>query len=81
MWEVQSNILSGHAGDGVPSAAGTIELPACLKGTASSIEHTDTQYRNTGLAVCQTYTQPRRLDVNILRVSEVAYTVAGIFSF
>lgn len=37
--EVQSNILSGQAGDSVPFAAGTIELPAHLKGTISSIEH------------------------------------------
>lgn len=47
--EVQSNILSGQAGD---SAAGTtIELPACLKGTTSSVEqlHPDTHQRNTTL--------------------------------
>lgn len=50
--EVQSNILSGQAGDSVPSAAGTtIELPACMKGTTSSVErqHSDTHKRHSAL--------------------------------
>lgn len=35
--EVQSNILSGRAGDSVVSATGTMEPPVCLEGTTSSI--------------------------------------------
>ncbi|TWW65348.1 Small integral membrane protein 12 [Takifugu flavidus] len=44
--DVQSHILSGRAGDSAVSAVGTMEPPACLKGTTSAIEPLDTECSN-----------------------------------
>lgn len=44
--EVQSNILSGQAGDSVPSAAETIQLSVCMRGTTSSTERPHTLKHN-----------------------------------
>lgn len=68
--EVQFNILSGQAGDVVPCAAGTIELSAAGRAPHPLFNnHTHTEHRDTGIAVYQTYTQTRILDVIIWRVS------------
>lgn len=49
--EVQSDILSGQAGDGVPSVSGTIEPSACWKGTTSPVKQPRANTKNQGTQV------------------------------